>query len=55
MLGIAWTDIDAKFRALVPLAGFNAPRIEAILDIVHDFRRAGSVAPLMDLLCPGRA
>jgi hypothetical protein len=54
MLGIAWADIDAKFRTLVPLGGLNAPRIEAALDIVHDFRRAGSVAPLLDQLCPGR-
>src|ERR1700726_2824786 len=28
-LGIAWADIDAKYRALVPLSGLPAPQIEA--------------------------
>jgi 2-methylcitrate dehydratase PrpD len=49
-LGIAWDDIDAKFRALAPLAGLPERRIEAILDIIHDFARQRSVAALTDLL-----
>ena len=32
------------------LAGLEAPRIEAILEIIHDFRRQGSVTALTDLL-----
>jgi 2-methylcitrate dehydratase PrpD len=52
MLGIAWADIDAKFRALVPLAGLGDRQIEALLDIIHDFRRQGSVTALADLLAP---
>ncbi len=54
MLGIAWADIDAKSRALMPLAGLSDKRVAAILDIVHDFRRAASVAPLVELLRTGR-
>src|SRR5712691_5915572 len=50
MLGIAWADIDAKFRALVPLSGLGERQIEAMLDIIHDFRRQASVTALTDLL-----
>jgi 2-methylcitrate dehydratase PrpD len=52
MLGIAWADIDAKFRALAPLAGLGEDRILAILDVIHDFRSAASVAPLLRLVSP---
>jgi 2-methylcitrate dehydratase PrpD len=51
-LGIAWSDIDAKFRALTPLAGLGDDRIGAILDVIHDFRRANGVMPLIELLRP---
>ena len=53
MLGIAWPDIDAKFRALMPLAGLRDERIAAMLDIIHDFRRRPDVVPLTDLLRMG--
>jgi 2-methylcitrate dehydratase PrpD len=49
-LGIAWSDIDAKFRALVPLAGVSDGRIAAMLALIHDFRRAPDVSALIDLL-----
>jgi len=52
MLGIAWADIEAKYRALVPLSGLADQRIAASLGLIRDFRRAGSVSPLLDLLCP---
>jgi len=50
LLGIAWADIDAKFRALVPLSGMGEQQIEAMLGIIHDFRRQASVTALTDLL-----
>jgi 2-methylcitrate dehydratase PrpD len=50
LLGIAWADIDAKFRALVPLSGMGERQIEAMLAIIHDFPRQGSVTALTDLL-----
>ncbi len=52
MLGIAWADIDAKFRALVPLAGLRDRQIEASLDLIHDLRRLPGVAALIALLRP---
>jgi 2-methylcitrate dehydratase PrpD len=50
MLGIAWADIDAKFRALMPLASLSDDKIAACLDAIHDFRRAPGVSPLIGLL-----
>jgi 2-methylcitrate dehydratase PrpD len=52
MLGIDWADIDAKFRALVPLAGLQPERIETCLGVIRDFRRLPGVAALTDLLRP---
>lgn len=54
LLGIDWTDIDAKFRALVPLAGLpeGERRIAAMLDLIHDFRRQPDVAALVAQLRP---
>ena len=51
-LGIAWNDIDSKFRALAPLGGLGGDAISRTLDIIHDFRRAAGVSPLLDLLRP---
>jgi len=52
MLGIAWADIDAKYRTLAPLAGLEERQIEASLEIIHDFRRLENVAPLIAQLRP---
>src|SRR5947209_5780322 len=51
-LGIAWNDIDAKFRALAPLGGLGGDAISRTLDIIHAFRRPAGVSPLLDLLRP---
>ncbi len=50
MLGIAWADIDAKYRALAPYAGLADERIEQSLALIHDFRNAPRAAALTDLL-----
>ena len=50
MLGIAWADIDAKYRALAPNAGLSEAQIEASLAVIHDFRRARRVDALIELL-----
>jgi hypothetical protein len=52
MLGIDWADIDAKFRALMPLSGMGTDRIEKSLAVIRDFRRVAGVAALTDLLRP---
>jgi hypothetical protein len=50
--GIAWSDVDAKYRALMPHAPFNEAQIEASLALIHDFDRQTGVAALIDLLSP---
>ena len=50
MLGIAWADIDAKYRTLTPHAGLSGERIEASLALIHDFRRIERASALTDLL-----
>lgn len=50
--GIAWADIDAKYRALMPHAQLSEARIETSLALIHDFHRQTSVAALIDLLVP---
>lgn len=52
MLGIAWADIDAKYRALVPLSGLPHRQIDASLGMIHDFRRLTGVSALVDQLRP---
>jgi 2-methylcitrate dehydratase PrpD len=46
-LGIDWTDIEAKYRALMPNSGLPTERIEASLALIRDFANAPSVAPLI--------
>lgn len=50
MLGIAWADIDAKYRALVPYAGLSGERIAASLALIHEFRAVPRAAALAGLL-----
>jgi 2-methylcitrate dehydratase PrpD len=48
--GLAWADVDRKYRALVPKALVPRSRIEASLAMIHDFRDVGDVSALIDLL-----
>jgi 2-methylcitrate dehydratase PrpD len=52
-LGIAWSDVDAKYRTLVPAAGVPAQAIETSLDLIHDFRRITEISRLTRLLRAG--
>ena len=54
-LGIAWSDVDAKYRALVPRSGVSARAIEASLGLIHEFRQISQVARLVGLLQVGGA
>jgi hypothetical protein len=36
--GIAWDDLDTKYRTLVPRAGLPERQIEASLAVIHGFR-----------------
>jgi 2-methylcitrate dehydratase PrpD len=48
--GIAWADIDRKYRTLMPHAGLRDQQIEASLTAIHDFRRVAHVSELTRLL-----
>lgn len=48
--GLAWDDVDAKYRTLLPRAGVSEAQIEASLAIIHDFRDMSHVSKLIDLL-----
>lgn len=47
---IEWSDIDAKFRALMPESRLPAKRIEECLQVIHDFDRVQKVSQLTGLL-----
>jgi 2-methylcitrate dehydratase PrpD len=48
--GIAWADVDEKYRTLVPLSGLAQERIEASLEVVHEFETVSTVSALTHLL-----
>ncbi|MBV9150375.1 MAG: MmgE/PrpD family protein [Alphaproteobacteria bacterium] len=50
MLGIGWADIDAKYRALVPLSGLPEPQVDRSLALIHCFRELSDVTELTRLL-----
>jgi 2-methylcitrate dehydratase PrpD len=52
MLGIAWSDIEAKFRALMPLSGLPEQQIEAASGVIREFRQLPRVDRLAQLLRP---
>jgi 2-methylcitrate dehydratase PrpD len=47
--GIEWSDVDAKFRALLPQAQPRAGRMEEALKLIHDFDQAQKVSELARL------
>ena len=49
-LGIAWEDVDAKYRTLVPRAGVSETQIGASLAVIHGFRDVNDVSKVIDLL-----
>ena len=49
-LGIAWSDVDAKYRALSPAAGLDRQKIEVSLQQIHDFRTTPNVVTLLRML-----
>jgi 2-methylcitrate dehydratase PrpD len=48
--GIAWADIDRKYRNLMPHARLGDRQIEASLAAIHDFRHVAHVSELTSLL-----
>jgi hypothetical protein len=48
--GIAWDEVDSKYRTLVPRASVPERQIEASLAVIHGFRDVNDVSKLIDLL-----
>jgi 2-methylcitrate dehydratase PrpD len=48
--GIEWSDIDAKYRALMPESHLPMARIEEILKTIHEFERVKKVSEFTALL-----
>jgi 2-methylcitrate dehydratase PrpD len=50
--GIEWSDVDAKYRALMPDSKLPAARLGQILDEIHQFERVKSIQAFARLLTP---
>jgi 2-methylcitrate dehydratase PrpD len=50
--GIAWSDVDAKYRALMPDSKLATARIEESLSVIHRFEKVNNVAELIRLISP---
>ncbi len=48
--GIEWSDIDGKFRALMPHSRLPASRIGETLKLIHDFDQVKKASQLTSLL-----
>jgi 2-methylcitrate dehydratase PrpD len=48
--GIEWSDVDIKYRNLMPDSGLPAKRVEEILDVIHDFDQVKDVSQFMPML-----
>ena len=48
--GIEWSDVDAKYRALVPHCKLAAGKIEDSLRVVHEFEAVRTLSELTNLL-----
>jgi 2-methylcitrate dehydratase PrpD len=52
--GVEWSDIEAKYRALVPLSGLSSGRVEESLALIAGFERAEAPELTGVLALPGR-
>ena len=50
--GIEWSDVEGKYRALLPDSGLPAKRTEEILNLIHGFEHVKNVSELTRLLRP---
>lgn len=48
--GIDWSDVDAKYRALMPASGLPARRMDDVLQRIHDFDQLKHAAEITRLL-----
>ena len=52
--GIEWSDVEAKYRALMPQSNLPARRLDEILAMIRNFENVDDVSQLTRLLVPGR-
>jgi 2-methylcitrate dehydratase PrpD len=50
MLGIAWKDVEAKYRVLAPFAQFSGDNLERSMEVIRRFRDLKNVSELVGLL-----
>jgi 2-methylcitrate dehydratase PrpD len=50
IVGIAWADVEAKYRALAPFAKFSGENLEASIKVIRNFRAVKKVSELVGLL-----
>ena len=50
ILGIDWTDIEGKYRALLPFGKLPEGNVQASLEVIRRFRKADNVSELVSLL-----
>jgi 2-methylcitrate dehydratase PrpD len=50
--GIEWSDVEAKYRALMPETKLPARRLDDVLGMIHGFERVKNVSELTRLLSP---
>lgn len=50
MLGIAWADVETKYRALAPFAKFSGENLEASIKVIRRFHEVKKVSELVGLL-----
>ena len=48
--GVEWSEVDAKYRALIPDSGLPIKRTEEILKEIHDFDQVKHVGEFTRLL-----
>ena len=49
-VGIAWDDVDAKYRALVPRCGLSVQAVDESLAMIHELRRVSEMKRLAEVL-----
>ena len=50
ILDIAWSDVEAKYRALGPFAKFSGANLETSIKVIRNFRAVKNVSELVGLL-----
>lgn len=50
ILGIAWADVEGKYRALAPFAKFSGENLEASIEVIRNFREVKKASELVGLL-----